>query len=59
MLKDYIVGRLREPSTYRGLFMLAGALGVTLSPEQQTAIITLVMAAVGVVGVFLPDGKKF
>lgn len=57
MLKDYLLARLREPSTWRGVFLLATALGVTISPEQQNAIVALGLAVVGAVGAFLPDPK--
>ncbi|MBP6564057.1 MAG: hypothetical protein KA200_00430 [Burkholderiales bacterium] len=58
MLKDYILNRLREPSSWRGIFALGTALGVSLSPDQQNAIIALGLALIGAVGVFLPDAKK-
>ena len=52
---DFIKARLKEPSTWRGLIALATALGLKLSPEQATAIITLGVALMGAVGVFTPD----
>lgn len=57
MLKDYVLNRLREPSTWRGFLALLTAVGVTLNPEQQTAVIALGMALIGAVGVFLPDER--
>lgn len=57
-MKEYLLTRLREASTWRGLVMLITALGITLSPEQVAAIIAAGTAVVGVIGVFLPDGKQ-
>lgn len=35
---NYMLERLREPSTWRGIVMLVTALGVSLTPDQQSAI---------------------
>lgn len=41
----YILERLKEPASYVGVFALAaGAFGLTLSPELQTAIAQVGMA---------------
>lgn len=42
----------REPSTWKGLAYLAGALGVGVSPDQVLAIGTAVGAIIGVIDVF-------
>ena len=54
--RQVIVDRLAEPSTWRGLFMIATAVGVAVSPEMETAIITLGMSIVGLIGVL--TGEK-
>ena len=54
-MKQYLLDRLRETSTWRGFLALLTAAGVVLSPEQQTAIIGAGMALIGVVGVFFAD----
>lgn len=46
---------IREPSTYRGLIWLLTAAGLVLSPEQQTAIISVGTAIAGLIGVFFTD----
>jgi len=46
---------IREPSTYRGLVWLLTAAGLTLSPEQQVAIISAGAAISGLIGVFFND----
>ena len=47
--------RFKEPSTWRGLFMLATALGLNVSPELQEHILSGGMALVGAVGMFTGD----
>lgn len=51
----YIVERLAEPSTWRGIVALITATGITLSPEQATAITAAGLALIGVVGAFFAD----
>ncbi len=51
MSLNWVVNRLREPSTWRGLVWLATALGVSLSPELWGYITTMGMAAAGLIGV--------
>jgi hypothetical protein len=57
MLK-YLLGRLNEASTWRGVIALLTAIGVTLSPEQQNAIIAAGLSVIGLVGVFFGDKIK-
>lgn len=47
---EYLLERLGEASTWRGLIMLLTAFGVGISPELSNAIIASGMALVGVVG---------
>lgn len=54
---EYLLERLREPSTWRGLAVLATAAGVTLSPEQMEAIIPVGLLVSGLIGVFAPERK--
>lgn len=44
----WLLERLKEPSTYRGLVLLGGAAGLTISPEMWNAIVALLVAAMGV-----------
>ena len=57
-MKEYLLTRLREASTWRGVVMLVTAAGVALSAAQAEAVIALGMAIAGVIGVFLPDSKQ-
>ncbi len=54
---NYMLARLAESSTWRGLVMLATALGVKLDPSQMNAIVALGMAVAGAIAVFVPDKK--
>lgn len=54
----YILDRLKEPSTWRGLAMLATALGVTIDPSQMAAIVAAGTAVAGLIGVLLPDSAR-
>jgi hypothetical protein len=56
-MKDFILARGKESSTWRGAVALLTALGVTLSPEQAEAIIALGLAVIGAIGVFTADKK--
>jgi hypothetical protein len=50
-----IIIQLKQPSTWRGILMLATAAGFTLSPEMQNVIMSLGIGAVGLVGVLTKD----
>jgi len=52
---DYIIARAKEPSTWRGLFLLLTAIGVPVAPEMANAIITIGLGLAGAVGVATPD----
>jgi len=52
---NYIVNRLSEASTWRGIILLATALGATVSPEQQAAIVVFGLGLAGVIGAFFKD----
>jgi hypothetical protein len=49
---DYLLKQLGQNSTWRGLILLAGALGWQLSPEHNEAIVALALALVGAINVF-------
>lgn len=48
---NYIIDRLKEDSTWRGIVMLATALGVNIDPAQASAIISAGLAVVGLINV--------
>jgi hypothetical protein len=53
---EFILARLKEPSTIRGIIMFFGAMGLTISPELTNSIIAVSMAGAGLVGVATSDG---
>lgn len=54
---DYLVARLREPSTWRGAVMLAIGLGVGISPDQIEGIVAVGTSVVGAIGMAARDKK--
>lgn len=54
---DYIINKLEEPSTWRGLVWIITAFGVVLSPEQTEAIVTFGMTLAGLIAVFIEKGN--
>lgn len=54
-MKQYIIDRLKEPSTWRGLVLIATALGAKLSPDQTEAIILIGIGITGLIGVATGD----
>ena len=57
-LKNYLVSRGQESSTWRGLIMLATGFGAALKPEMADSVITVGIFLTGAVGALLPDAKK-
>ena len=49
---SYLIERLSENSTWRGLVMLLTAVGVQVDPDQSSAIIAAGLAIVGLINVF-------
>ena len=50
-----IATRLKEPSTWRGLAMMATAFGVSVSPDMMEYIIAAGTGLSGLVGMFTSD----
>ncbi len=55
---SYFLARLREPSTWRGLVLVATAFGMVLDPMQSYAIVSLGLALAGGTAVITPDKLK-
>lgn len=55
MNKAFLIERLKEPSTWRGIILLITACGVPVAPAMAEQIITIGIAATGLVGIFTPD----
>lgn len=54
-MKSYILARVREPSTWRGIILLLTAIGVPVAPQLAEAIVTAGLGVAGLVGVISPD----
>ena len=54
----YLLARLKEASTWRGIALLLTAFGVQVAPEVQEAVISVGIAFAGAVGVLFPDSTK-
>jgi hypothetical protein len=48
----YILDRLSENSTWRGLILVGTAVGLRLEPEHQEAIVAAGLGLVGAINVF-------
>jgi hypothetical protein len=46
-MKNFILNRFKEPSTWAGVFLIASAWGLTFTPEQQYALTTFGVALMG------------
>ena len=56
-MKAYILDRMREPSSWRGLTLLLTAIGVPLAPAVADAVIAVGLAVAGLIGAVVPDNK--
>lgn len=57
-LMRYLIAQAAEPSTWRGLVLIATACGAVLTPEQREAIIVAGLGVAGAIGALAPDAKK-
>lgn len=57
-IMNWLITRLKEGSTWRGLVWLLTVCGVLLTPEQTEAIVLAGMALAGLLGVFFTDNSK-
>lgn len=55
---EYFLTRLQEPSTVRGIVMLAGGLGITIDPIHLNEMIALVFILVGTINVWKKDASS-
>lgn len=54
----YLLERMQEPSTWRGLVMLATGLGVAISPETIEQVVVAGTAITGLIGMFTKDDRR-
>lgn len=55
---DWVIDRLNEPSTWRGLIGLLTAAGIMLSPELSSAIIAAGLGLVGLINIIRKERKS-
>jgi len=55
---NWLIARLKEPSTMRGVVWLLTVFGLSLRPDQAEAVVMAGMALAGLLGVFLSDEPK-
>ena len=56
-MKEFLLLRGKEASTWRGIVAILTAAGVAISPAQADAIVALGLAVIGAIGVFTADKK--
>lgn len=56
-VQDYLIARAKEPSTWRGLVLIATAGGATIAPAAQEAIVTGGLFLAGFLGAVVPDSQ--
>jgi NO-binding membrane sensor protein with MHYT domain len=54
---QFLIARLREPSTYAGLAAVLTAAGITYSPDLLDAAVTVAAALAGLAAVLVPESK--
>jgi hypothetical protein len=55
---EYIILKLSEESTWRGIVLLVTALGAKLAPDMAESIITVGLALVGLINVVKKQGAS-
>ena len=53
----YILARLKEPSTWRGIFMFLTGVGISIEPAMYAQITTIGISIVGLIGILTKDKK--
>ena len=54
-MKTYILQRIKEASTWRGVILLLTAIGVPVAPAMADSIIAAGLAIAGLIGAFSTD----
>ena len=54
-MKSYLIERMKEPSTWRGLILLLTAIGIPVQPELTEPIVATGLAVTGLIGVVTQD----
>jgi hypothetical protein len=54
-MANYIIDRLKEASTWRGIVLVLTSFGLQISPEQSAAIMSLGLGIAGAIGALTPN----
>lgn len=54
-MKDYLIERAKEPSTWRGIVLLLTAIGVPIAPGMAEQLVTAGLGVAGLIGVLAAD----
>ena len=54
----WVIARMREPSTWKGIIALAAAFGVVISPEYAAIILAAGVGMAGLINVIITDPNK-
>ena len=54
----YLLARLSENSTWRGLLLVATSLGIAIEPDQAAAITAAGLGLIGLINVFINTEEK-
>jgi hypothetical protein len=49
-MKQYILDRAKEPSTWRGAFLFLAAIGIPIAPELANQIMAVGLGIAGIIG---------
>lgn len=58
MFTSFLKERLSEPSTFRGIILILGLLGIKISPELTDSIYSLVVASLATIEVLRKEKKS-
>lgn len=57
-MKAYVLERLKEPSTWRGIVLLLTAAGVPMAPGVADLVVAVGLAVAGMIGTVMPDKAR-
>ncbi|NGZ05232.1 MAG: hypothetical protein G8237_02640 [Magnetococcales bacterium] len=57
-MKEAWLARFQEPSTWRGLVMLATAFGISMAPETMNNVVAIGTGLSGLIGVMTRDTTR-
>lgn len=52
---ESLVARLKEPSTYAGVAFLVGLIGVNITPDAWSGVVSVFSAIGGVLAIVMPE----